>query len=200
MALTPREFYAHALAAADEEGRLPLARMTEWDISPFQQDGLQVTPLREPAPERPRYGEGGVDCGTCAKRDAGIWFTDSWRLARIGDVGSPLVLMLYPRDHYDFADLSDELAAEAGVLSVQIARHVEAVANIARCHVYRIGDGGAHLHLWFFGRPAGQVQFFGSWLPVWDDLLPTYPEDVAEADAQLVVNALLESYGGRRTP
>ena len=48
MALTPQEFYAHALAAADAEGRLPLARMTEWGISPFEQDGLRVAPLRPP--------------------------------------------------------------------------------------------------------------------------------------------------------
>jgi hypothetical protein len=43
------------------------------------------------------------------------------------------------------------------------------------------------------------MQIYGSWLPVWDDLLPTYPEDVAEADAQLVVEDLLESHGGRTT-
>ncbi len=112
----------------------------------------------------------------------------------------PLVLMLYPRQHFDFAELPDEMAAELGVLSVHISRHIEAIDNIARAHVYKIGDGGAHLHLWFFARPEGQVQPLGSWLPVWDDLLPPYPEDVAAADAQLVVDALIASYGGRRTP
>ena len=24
----------------------------------------------------------------------------------------------------------------------------------------RIGDGGAHLHVWFFARPEGQAQLF----------------------------------------
>jgi hypothetical protein len=199
MALTPEQFHAHALAAADADGRLPLARMTEWDISPFEQDGLKVTPLRAPGPERVRHGEGGVDCSSCARRDVGLWFNDDWRLTRIGEVGSPLVLMLHTREHHDLADLPDELAAELGVLSVAIARHIEALANVGRCHIYRIGDGGAHLHVWFFARPLGQMQIYGSWLPVWDDLLPTYPEDVAEADAQLVVEDLLESHGGRTT-
>ena len=48
MALRPDEFYDHALAAADGEGRLPLSRMTGWDISPFEPDGLRVAPLRRP--------------------------------------------------------------------------------------------------------------------------------------------------------
>lgn len=39
---------------------------------------------------------------------------------------------------------------------------------------------------------------FGSWLVVWDDLLPEYPADVAAADAALVADALVASYGGRR--
>jgi diadenosine tetraphosphate (Ap4A) HIT family hydrolase len=178
MALRPEEFYEHAVAAADAERRLPLARMTGWDISPFEQDGLRVAPLR---------------------RDEGIWFDERWRLTRIIGVGVPLVLMLHPRDHYDLADLPDELAAELGVLTTHIARHVQALAHIARAHVYRIGDGGAHLHVWFFARPEGQAQLYGSWMVVWDDLLPQYPEDVAEADAATVADALVTSYGGRRS-
>lgn len=198
MALTPDEFHAHALAAADADGRLPLARMTEWDISPFEPSGLTVTPLRPPAGERVRDGEGGIDCSSCERRDEGLWFTDGWRLTRLSGVGSPLVLILHPREHHDLNDLPDDLAAELGLLTVRISRAVEAVPNIGRCHVYKIGDGGEHLHLWFFARPLDQAQFFGSWLPVWDDLLPPYPDDVAEADAALVVDALLESHGGRR--
>ena len=38
------------------------------------------------------------------------------------------------------------------------------------------------------------VQFFGSWLPVWDDLLPAYPDDLAQADAETVARALQSSY------
>ena len=56
--MAPDEFYAHALAATDEEQRLPLARMTGWDISPFEADGLRVAPLRPPVlPEPARHGE-----------------------------------------------------------------------------------------------------------------------------------------------
>jgi diadenosine tetraphosphate (Ap4A) HIT family hydrolase len=108
--------------------------------------------------------------------------------------------MLHPRDHYDMADLPDELAAELGLLSTRIVRHVQALPHIARAHVYRIGDGGAHLHVWFFARPEGQTQLLGSWLAVWDDLLPEYPAEIADSDGEIVAEALLTSHGGFRTP
>jgi len=123
---------------------------------------------------------------------------DRWRLTQVPGVGVPLALMLHPRDHHDLADLPDDVAAELGVLTTHVARHVEALPNIGRCHVYRIGDGGAHLHVWFFARPAGQAQLLGSWLVVWDDLLPEYPSALAERDAALVADALVTSYGGER--
>jgi diadenosine tetraphosphate (Ap4A) HIT family hydrolase len=202
MALRPEEFYEHALAAADGEGRLPLARMTGWDISPFEQEGLRVAPLRPPVlPEQSRHGEDPADCNACRSQDEGIWLNERWRLTRIAGVGVPLVLMLHPRDHHDLADLPDDLAAELGVLTAHIARHIQALPNIARAHVYRIGDGGAHLHIWFFARPEGQSQLYGSWMVIWDDLLPEYPAKAADADAAIVADALVASYGGRsRSP
>jgi hypothetical protein len=199
MPLSPDEFYAHAVTAADEEQRLPLSRMTGWDISPFEAEGLRVSRLRPPVdPEPPRDGEDAASCTSCRRRDEGIWLDDRWRLTRVERVGVPLALMLHPRDHHDLADLTDDLAAQLGVLSGHIARHIESLPHISRCHVYRIGDGAAHLHVWFFARPAGQVQLRGSWLVVWDDLLPEYPATTAEADAATVADALLRSYGGRR--
>ena len=200
MALSPQQFYDHAVAAADSERRLPLSRMTGWDISPFEQDGLRIAPLRPPVlPEPARQGEDPAECDACTRRDEGIWLDDRWRVTRVSGAGTPLVVMLQPREHYDLTDLSDELAAELGVFSTHIARHIQALPHISRAHVYRIGDGGAHLHVWFFARPEGQAQLYGSWLTVWDDLLPEYPADVAEADASIVADALISSYGGRRS-
>lgn len=199
MALQPDEFYQHALVAADEEHRLPLSRMTGWEVSPFEPDGVRVAPLRPPVvPEPDRQGEDPADCSLCRDRDQGIWLDEQWRLTRIPGVGVPLVLMLMPRDHFDLPDLPGQRAAELGVLTTHIARHIEALPNIARAHVYRIGDGGAHLHMWFFARPLGQAQLFGSWMVVWDDLLPEYPDAIAQADAEAVAEALTDSYGGWR--
>jgi len=84
------------------------------------------------------------------------------------------------------------------VLTAHIARHIQALPHISRAHVYRIGDGGAHLHVWFLARPEGQAQLSGSWMVIWDDLLPEYPEDVAAADAAIVAQSLAASHGGRR--
>ena len=90
MALRPDQFYEHAAAVADSERRLPLARMTGWDISPFEQDGLRVAPLRPPVlPEPARHGEDPAQCRNCRERDEGIWFNDHWRLARVPGVGVP---------------------------------------------------------------------------------------------------------------
>jgi hypothetical protein len=36
----------------------------------------------------------------------------------------------------------------------------------------------------------------GSGLVLWDDLLPEYPHDLAEADGLVVAEALSASYGG----
>lgn len=200
MPLSPDEFYAHALAAADDQQRLPLSRMAGWDVSPFEAEGLRVARLRAPVvPEPARHGEDPADCRSCRQRDEGIWLDEHWRLTRVQGVGVPLVLMLHPRDHHDLADLPDERAAEMGVLVTHVARHVEGLPHISRCHVYRIGDGGAHLHVWFFARPEGQAQLFGSWLVVWDDLLPEYPAAEADADAAVVADRLVASYGGRRS-
>ena len=48
-------------------------------------------------------------------------------------------------------DLPDEMAAELGVLTAHIVRHVQALPHISRAHVYRIGDGGAHLQITSYG-------------------------------------------------
>src|SRR5487761_1582337 len=102
MALRPDEFYRYAISAADSEGRLPLSSMAGWDISPFEPDGLRVSPPRPPVlPEPARQGEDPSDCASCRRRDDGIWFDTHWRLTQIAGVGVPLVLMLHPRDHYD---------------------------------------------------------------------------------------------------
>jgi hypothetical protein len=35
-----------------------------------------------------------------------------------------------------------------------------------------MGDGGAHLHVFLLARPSGFAQLRGTYLAVWDDLLP----------------------------
>jgi hypothetical protein len=202
MPLTPDEFYANALTAADHEGRMPLSRLTEWEIFPFESEGLRVVPLKAPKlPEKPRRGEDGSPCASCASEGRGvIWQDERWRLMTFPEPsGSPLVMMLQPKAHFDLIDLPDDLASEFGVLIAHVARAVESLSNIARAHVSRWGDGGAHLHVFFFARPIGFVQLQGTCLAVWDDLLPPTPHDVRDADALEIARMLEASYGGQST-
>ena len=201
MVMSPEEFYAHAIAAADEEGRLPLSRMAGWEVFPFEQDGLRVVPLAPPVlPEPPRLGEGGRPCVGCAADREVVWSDEHWRLKQLSqDSGVPLLLVLESVAHYDLADLPDELAAEMGLLTVRIARAIEALPHIARAHVSRWGDGSAHLHVFFLARPAGFAQLRGTCLAIWDDLLPPVPAEHRDRDAAAVATALA-AHGGHAKP
>ena len=143
--------------------------------------------------ERPRFGEGGVDCGRCAAPDSEyIWTNETWRLWPFTPPnGLPLVVLLEPREHYaEPGDLPDELAADLGVMLARIEREIRALGNIGRVHVCRWGDGGEHLHWWFMARPARIPQLIGSFAAIWDDILPPVPEEIRRADLEKLAAAL----------
>jgi hypothetical protein len=74
--------------------------------------------------------------------------------------------------------------------------HVRPPRSVGRAHVGRYGDGGAHLHVFFFGRPARVGQFRGSPLLDWEENLPKVPPAVADANAWFVAARLAAAYGG----
>ncbi len=201
---TADEFHARVAAATDDEGRLPVAieLMPGWDIFPFELDGLRVKPLEALLDEEPpRRGEDPADCG-CAlpmppEHAAQVaWSNQRWLLSVLDDMRLPLAMILRPRAHHDLADLPDDLAAEMGRLMVAITAAVEELPSVGRCHLGRYGDGGAHLHPFFFGRPARMAQLRGSTLLDWEENLPAVPEDVRRANAGHVGRRLVERLGG----
>jgi len=118
-------------------------------------------------------------------------------------VWGTLVMMLLPKDHYDLTVCLTTSRAEFGRLIVHTARAIESLPNVARAHVSRWGDGGAHLHVFFFARPEGFAQLRGTCFAIWDDLLPPTPRDVRDNDALHVAQVLVTSYGDglrRRSP
>ena len=182
-------------AAADEQGRLPLPAQAMWEIFPFEPDSLVVKPLEpDVVPEPPRSGEAGRPCWRCtaADPDAGaIWSDDRWVLTRMDDeLRLPFAAMLLPREHLDLGDLDDEQAADLGRLIVLVDRAVRRLPDVERCHVNKWGDGGAHLHVAFLGRPTGMLQLRGSNLALWDDMLPPVPSDVAARTMRQVAQDL----------
>lgn len=194
---SPEDLYARVMRSADAEGRLPLPPVTEWDIFPW--DVTATRPLLPPVDaERPRHGEGGVDCARCADPELdAIWTNDRWLVASTPEPhGMPLVLFVIPHEHLDFTDLGDDLAAELGRLSVRLARIMEGLPGIGRVHVEKIGDGAEHLHVWFIARPERLPQVVGSPVVDWDDILPPVPEDVWREDLAYVARHLA-THGGR---
>ncbi|WP_078960129.1 hypothetical protein [Streptomyces sp. NRRL B-24085] len=177
---------------------LPADSVTAWDTFPFEGD-FRVKRLRPPVlPEPDRAGEGGPEeCRTCLKPvTQALWADDHWRLDEVGTESRlPAVVMLQPRGHHDLSDLPAERAAELGPLLQRVERAVLALDGVARVHVNRWGDGAAHLHFWLLARPAGLVQLRGSFLPVWEELLPPVPEE-ERREAHRRIAAALAADGG----
>jgi diadenosine tetraphosphate (Ap4A) HIT family hydrolase len=201
---TPEEFYARVAAATDEEGRLPVAveEMPGWDIFPYEIDSLRIKPLRPLADEEPpRRAEDAQDCW-CTDPAAQVpiagtaWRNDRWRLVLSEETRVPAFVILEPLTHCDLATVPSDLAAEMGRLVVEVAAALEELPTVARAQLLRFGDGGAHLHLMFLGRPRRILQFRGSPLLDWEENLPSVPVEVHRANAAYVGNRLVERVGG----
>jgi len=91
---------------------------------------------------------------------------------------------------------ADQGGEELGVITVRLERAVRSLDGVARVHVNRWGDGSAHLHLWFLARPYGRLQLRGTFLSLWDDILPPIPEHQWRENLALIA-AWLAEFGGR---
>lgn len=196
---SPEALYARIVDAVGPDGRLPLSSGTTWDIFPWEiADGELVTKVLRPPleAEEPRWGEGGKPCGTCdgEAADRRIWENDAWTVTALERSGL-FTLMLEPREHLDYTDLDDQQAAELGRISVWLSRIMTNLEHVGRVHVMRIGDGGAHLHVWHIARPERFGQILGSMVVEWDDVLPAIPEEIWRADLTYVAERLAQHDG-----
>ena len=184
---TPEQFWERT------HDNLEAPPVAEWDTWPFEgpvQPKLLAPPVER---EKPRSGEGGVDCHACEAPDgAYAWTSERWRLRALDKPsGLPVVVLLEPREHFSApGDLPEKVAAELGVLTARIERAVRGVEGVGLVHVLRYGEGSDHLHIWFMARPARLEQLRSSFAAIWDDILPPTPEDIWRANLELVVAAL----------
>jgi hypothetical protein len=180
------------------ENTAPLPDFTRWPSFPFEGD-LRIKKLADAVDvEPPRSGEDAGDCIACnTPDDAYVWVSERWRVRAMDrPTGLPMVLILECRSHLDMGDLPNLLAAELGVMTVRLERAIRSLDGVARVHVNRWGDGSAHLHMWFLARPYGRLQLRGTFLSLWDDILPTIPEQQWRENLALVA-AWLAEFGGR---
>jgi hypothetical protein len=180
------------------DNSVPLPGFTRWPSFPFEGD-MRVKPLAAPVEvEPPRSGEDASECVACSTSDDSyIWVSERWRVRAMDrPTGLPMVLILECRSHLDLGDLPNLLAAELGVMTVRLERAIRSLDGVARVHVNRWGDGSAHLHLWFLARPYGRLQLRGTFLSLWDDILPVIPEPQWRENLALVA-AWLAEFGGQ---
>jgi len=198
---TIEDYYARAANAAGDDGRLPAnAEIQAWEVFPFESEDLRLKPLAPLAEaEAPRRGEDPAQCG-CAASEAEdewvVWTDDHWKIVLFEESGAPLILILTPWEHHDFATLPMDRAAEMGQIMVALGAGIEAMPSVARVHVSKWGDGGAHAHIFFYARPTRMPQLRGTMMAVWDDYLPRIPADVRDANAAAAIQHLTRTYGG----
>jgi diadenosine tetraphosphate (Ap4A) HIT family hydrolase len=157
---------------------------------------LTVRTLRERVvPEPPRRGEpGGEPCGICSgsTTDA-VWSDDLWTLHAPAGGSLAGSVWLASREHVDsFSDLSPAAATDFGCIAAKVERAILSLEDVARVHLYRWGDGGAHFHVWFIPRPLGMLEASGMMLPLWEDVLPNVPDEELAAAARRVAEAMTD--------
>ena len=187
---------ALAVPRSPADNRPSVPDYTTWSTFPFEGD-LRVRPLEPLDIEPPREGDDSAKCLMCNNPDSDyVWVDERWRVRDEPErSGLPIVLVLESRSHLDLGDLPNLLAAELGVLTVRLERAIRSIDGVARVHVYRYGDGAAHLHVWFMARPAGRLQLRGSFLGLWRDILPPV-DDAHRAENLALIAAWLADYGG----
>jgi len=181
--LDPFDITRRAREAYGPDGRPALPKTAGWPIFPFDPDGLRGRALEDPVlPEPARHGEAEEDCSTCATPDEEfVWVDERWRVSMARQPMSVPALTLHTRAHLDFHQLTDDLGAELGVLVVRSQRALGSIDGVGRVHVYKWGDGGAHLHVILAARPEGMIQLKGMFLSTWMHILPPLPTEQWQA-------------------
>lgn len=160
---------------------------------PYEEPLVARKPGPRVLPEPPRRGEpGGEPCAICTGGTTNaVWSDDLWSLHAPTSCSLPGTVWLASRAHADsFSDLPEEAAADFGRVAARVERAILGLGGIARVHLYRWGDGGAHFHVWFLPRPLGMVEAYGPMLAIWEDVLPNVPDEELVAAAHRVAAAM----------
>lgn len=182
---------------SDSPSSLSVPDVVEWPIFPFEGE-MRVRTI-EPRLENERVRNGdpsGDPCYRCQGDGADvqpIWANERWAVRPLtfnGRIAPFPAYMLEALDHLDIDDLTEDMAAELGVLTIRMNKAIMDLGTVGRVHFNRWGDGAAHFHVWFLGRPTGAWQFSGYTLPLWGFTLPPLPSEEHAANDRMVAASL----------
>lgn len=140
------------------------------------------------SPDRP--------CHSCGGDERVLWRNDRWKVTRMSPSANPVGVFLETVEHCDVEHFDDELAAEYGVLTRHLEAAIRSLDSVGRVHIHRWGDGSAHFHVWFQGRPARQLELYGWGNVLWPQILPPLPTDVLDANHASVIATFARAVGG----
>jgi len=200
----PSAEYEHTPARSAYHDRLPIgdrvsaAPLLESPFVHFEGD-LRMAPLAPMlVPEKPRAGEyDAAECFHCTVgTEQAIWRDEHWHIGHPPTTGLPFLAGLAPNAHVRLDEMDTDLLATFGEVVQRLAAAVKGLDGVARTHFSRWGDGSAHFHMHFLGRPLGMMQGRGAMLAFWDDVLPPLDHDMLTANARTVA-AAMSSGGGQ---
>jgi len=160
---------------------------------PYEEPLIPRVPAERVIPEPPRRGEpGGDPCGICGGKTTGaVWSDENWTLHPPVGGSLPGAVWLASREHFDsFGDMPASVAATFATVVGKVERAILSLGDVARVHLYRWGDGGAHFHVWLIPRPLGMLEAKGAMLPIWEDALPNVSDEELAVAAKRVAAAL----------
>lgn len=154
--------------------------MTSRSLGAFQAKG--------PSPSRGAEVSPADQCGICGgQTTSAVWSDARWTLHPPVGGSLPGAVWLASREHVDsFTDLADDAAASFGSVVAKVERGILSLGDVARVHLYRWGDGGAHFHVWMLPRPLGMLEAKGMMLPLWEDELPNVSDEELRAVAEKI--------------
>ena len=187
------EWHGRVQEHLDAAGRPPLGSMAEWEVFPFEREGLVPKPIGErvvPEPDRSRPAE---QCGTCkalAREDLVLHTGQRLAVIRPGGTSLMFVANITSQQHERLDDLDDDADAELGRLVARTYRALKALPGVGNVQVSKWENGGGHLSVNVLARPLGVLELRGSNLPIWADMLPNIPQAEYDARAEVVRAAL----------
>ena len=117
-----------------------------------------------------------------------VWSNEHYTMHPPTGCSLPGTVWLASRRHADsFADLSAAAAAAFAPTVAAVERAIlDRDPDVARVHLYRWGDGGAHFHVWLVPRPLGMIEAAGAMLPLWEAVLPNVLDAQCRAAAEQI--------------